>query len=332
MLTKKERLNNRMFLGTKLNWFVHLKSGDDDENALMLEPTPLLAPRTQKYFVSTFQSDYKEANDLVIESKLIIKKADPVANSGKYYCSTQNFNSNNMLNAMNTSSVDIQVVGKNYMSTDNKFPKIDDAGNNNKSAVYCPQFITQTYKGVYSWPKTLARTQSKLGCHIGTDSNAYLTCDASGKWAIDAIELSECEFTSNLTRFLQTLTYVSFDQIVLGSNITLDKLITYLVKSDSFNLNDPLQVTKYDILYVQRFLLANLNSSREAKLGSLSWRRQFVWLNDLLARLSPVELVQARELDANTFNMYFSQCFMPVITADFVNKHQSKKTGSESGK
>ena len=149
---------------------------------------------------------------------------------------------------------------------------------------------------------------------------------------MDDIGLSECEFTSNLTRYLQTLTsVVSRDRISLNSDITLDKLIANLVKSDSFDLSDPLQVSKYDILYMQRFLLANLNGSRASKLGSVSWRRQFVWLNDLMARLSPVELRQARELDAATFGMYFGQCLMPVVAADFARKHRSHNATLDAG-
>ena len=49
-----------------------------------------------------------------------------------------------------------------------------------------------------------------------------------------------------------------------------------------------------------------------------------MWLNDLLARLSPIELRQARELDAKTFNMYSSQCFIPVLTRDFAVKQMKK--------
>ncbi len=144
-----------------------------------------------------------------------------------------------------------------------------------------------------------------------------LLCDAKGKWSQVNIDLTGCEYTSNLTRFLENLTRTKLDQVQLNSNITLDKLITWLVKSDSFNLDHPLQISKYDILFIQRFLIADLNSNRSARIDSLPWRRQFVWLNDLLSRLSPIEMKNAHQLDPTTFNLYFSQCLIPVLTRDF---------------
>ena len=186
MLNKKQRYNNRIFLGTKLNWLIKPKKNADSQvqasESTVLQPTPLLAPRTQKYFVSIFQSDYKANNELVIESKLIIKKTDALANSGQYFCSTHNFNANNMLNGFNTSKVDIRVVNKNYMNTgsDKVAKNADVLGN--KSTLYCPQFIAHTHKGVYTWPRTLASVESKQSCSLGSSvtSNAYLVCEKTG--------------------------------------------------------------------------------------------------------------------------------------------------------
>lgn len=332
----RNRLNNQLFLGTKLNWMIRLKSNDKLVN---IKPTPLLGVSNEKYYVSIFQSDYKlPMNMMVIESKLIIKKTDAVSNTGKYFCSTQNFNSNNILNDLNTTSVDIRVVGKAYLNEaeSNRFSPEKVNNPKNPSSVHCPQFITQTYKGTYTWPKTISNTRSRQKCSFeNSDSEAfsYLMCDSNGEWLIGDIDLTRCEFTSNLTRFLQNLTYIdpsSANEIVLNSELTLDKLITYLVKSDSFNLNDPFQVNKYDILYIQRFLLADLNSKRVEKLESVSWRRQFIWLNDLLARLSPIELNQARELDPLTFNMYFSNCLIPVITSDYLHIYHKEDLESKN--
>jgi len=118
-----------------------------------LKSSPLIADAQQSYYVSIFQSDYKASNEIVIESKLIIKRTTSLENSGQYMCSTQNFNSNNVLNALNTTKVDIQVVSKIDMDTNLNGKPTDQLDSNkslfnNKSSVYCPQFITQTYKGM----------------------------------------------------------------------------------------------------------------------------------------------------------------------------------------
>ena len=164
-------------------------------------------------------------------------------------------------------------------------------------------------------------------------------CDSAGIWSFHSssrqlFDLTACEFESNLTRFLQDLTYINnnnnntnyiknhihLNTANVKKMFSLDKLITYLVKSDSFNR---IKISRYDILYIQRFILAlvfknNNNNNNNLLLDSFTWRRQFIWLNDLLARLSPIELKYARQIDANTFNLYFSQCVMPVLTRDFL--------------
>ncbi len=153
-LSNDKRLNNRLFLGTKLNWLVAPKG---KKELVELRPSPLLADAQQSYYVSIFQSDYKASNEIVIESKLIIKRTSSLGNSGQYMCSTENFNANNVLNGLNTSRVDIQVVSKSYMDTNSNMKASGteqanadvDSGflSNNRSKVYCPQFVTQTYKG-----------------------------------------------------------------------------------------------------------------------------------------------------------------------------------------
>ena len=216
----------------------------------------------------------------------------------------------------------LKVVNKNSLVT----PTITDITNNkpnksqfNESAIYCPQLISQTYKGVITWPKTLSNTVAKEKCSISKSlAPGFAThrCTAEGTW-INLLNLASCDFESNLTRSLQDLTYLinSRTEIALNSELTLDKLISSVV-----NMVDPFQINKYDILFIQRFLVAKMNVSRLDSLMSKTLRAQFVWLNDLLAKLSPIEINEARKLDMNVFNTYFSNTLMPVLTHSFMGK------------
>ena len=333
MLSVKKPIQHRgihQFQTTKLSWT--LRSNTESR---LLKSTLTNSVKLAKHFISIVESSYKLKNELVIESKLIIKRTEALLNTGKYICST--LNSNKVFNKLNATSVDIKVVNRNDIaaSTEALEPATNKMANTNKSTVYCEPQITQTYKGVYSWPKTFANTSWTQKCLFNENPiEAYgrYDCDSAGKWVADSLDLSKCEFESNLTRLLKQLTSQSPAQLSASSNMSIGQLINQLVKHD---LNTPLQMNAYDILYVQRFLFVKFNKLQTPAQVN-TWRRQFVWLTDLLARSSPTELTQARSFDANTFGHYFVKALMPVLTYDFVNdikKHNAKFVDSnDNGK
>lgn len=76
------------------------------------------------------------------------------------------------------------------------------------TAGYCPSFTTQTSKGVYTWPKTVAGVVSELPCKIGEDRMvASHFCSQTGLW--EKLNVEDCEYTDEVLRGLKTLTITS---------------------------------------------------------------------------------------------------------------------------
>jgi len=71
----------------------------------------------------------------------------------------------------------------------------------------------------------------------------------------------------------------------------------------------------YDISFIQRYLISNLNSNKTFNLQSKSWRHQFIWLNDMLSRLNEFYLRKASHvIDAKSFSIYFFDCLLSIVT------------------
>ncbi len=301
--------NNRIFLETHLKWF--LEKNDEiieiDANKMGYAKSPL---------VNIFETNHKIKSDIVIESKLLIKGVKSSVNSGKYFCST--FNSHNTkLAYLNTSLVEISILNGNSKTDEIKAVKP-------KNLVYCMESITNTFKGSYKWPRTQAGVKSKQKCSIQDSpyhfKEASLQCQQNGQWE-KAPNIEECLFESNLTRYLQALTKLDPKRgiVKFSSNTSLDDLIHKLV---SFQLGE---INPFDIIYIQRFLIAHLNST--ANKVSFSHKSQFIWLNDILSKLPALD--QAKLVDPFTFATYFKRC-LAIVVSDKMLNNQTEETYSQN--
>ena len=148
-------------------------------------------------------------------------------------------------------------------------------------------------------------------------------CLPNGKWA-EYVDLSQCQFESNLTRYLFNLTKSAYIE-----NINLEQFIhrivsiqsakeilnTTILQDAEFNqTSTKSQINMYDVLYIQKYLIKNLSSNR-TNLQSGSWKQQFMWLNDMLSKLNPFYLNKAKQMDVNTFSAYFFECLLPIVSS-----------------
>lgn len=80
---------------------------------------------------------------------------------------------------------------------------------------YCPAVGTDTNKGRYNWPKSMAGFAQRLPCTSGAAADytgdgvasASYRCDAVGRWR--DLNTSDCQYTSTNTRVLEEYAKVS---------------------------------------------------------------------------------------------------------------------------
>jgi len=303
-----ETISNLVFLDTHLKWYLNKDNQITEIDTNKFDSKPP--------YINLFETNHKIKNDLIIESKLLIKGVKSALNSGKYFCSTLNMR-NSKLNNLNTTLVEISTLNRN---NDNNISEEDLKVKPLKKMLYCKEFVTNTYKGSFKWPRTQAGTRSTQKCVIQdphrNNKEASLMCDSNGNW-LNTPNIEECQFESNLTRHVQLLTKLDLktNSLKLNSNVSLDDLIHKLV---SFQIGD---YNPYDIIYIQRFLIASFNVTN--KNHEKSW--QFIWINDMLAKLSSLE--KAKSLDPLTFSTYFKRCLIPIVI-DKILHNPSKTTTS----
>ena len=298
---------------------------------------------TNTQIFETRNNNFK-ISDSMMESKLLITNSMSLPNSGKYSCMANIIISNDLNNkkiVLNTSQVDIRVLNKNEPNLIDSSTSLKTNTNkltttNNIDKIYCPEIITQTYKGIYKWPKTMHSTKMTQKCAINltkSDSNynqASFECMSDGKWST-YIDLTKCPFESNLTRYLENLTtpakiITKSRMMTKQSNmsaisvITLEELIHNIVSIQSKSSNNKQSINMYDIIFIQKFLLMSMHSNK-TQTQSSTWRHQFMWLNDMLSKLNEYFLIDAQSIDSNTFSNYFFECIF-----GFLNNQNSNAT------
>ncbi|KAK3095548.1 hypothetical protein FSP39_015980 [Pinctada imbricata] len=70
-------------------------------------------------------------------------------------------------------------------------------------AATCPSITTKTKKGVYKWPRTVAGVVSQQPCKRGKGRKALHRCSKKNLW--EEVDVTQCEFTDEATRKLQSL-------------------------------------------------------------------------------------------------------------------------------
>jgi hypothetical protein len=218
--------------------------------------------------------DKKNKLNAMIESKLIIKNAH-MANSGVYSCRSSN-------ESVSSNQVSIKVINKLDLNQQKPSTSLKNIILNEQDLVYCPQMITKTFKGVYKWPKTMSNRTVKLECVINPSNHSRFDCLPGGKWSSN-IDLTECQFESNLTRYL---TEISTNE--QNKRIDLDQFINNIVSN---------QINENDVSLIQKLILQNSDKPEI--------RQQFIWLNDVLIKLNDFHLNRAQLNDAQTFSAYF---------------------------
>nr|CAD7401289.1 unnamed protein product [Timema cristinae] len=77
---------------------------------------------------------------------------------------------------------------------------------------HCPQTVTETNKGVYWWPRTVAGYTLQFPCQAESVSGlAHHTCDSEGKW--ERLDVSECPYISPTTSLLDHLVKMNLSLI-----------------------------------------------------------------------------------------------------------------------
>jgi hypothetical protein len=166
---------------------------------------------TQIQIIESRLKRHKSEEDIV-ESKLMVTNTLGAQHTGKYFCSATIDSSwdSSKRTPITTNKVDIKVINRKQLDgfdkngkIINKLDKKDDT-----KMLYCGEIITQTYKGVYKWPKTIANSKLSQKCAFGKRGNAsdnvMIECRKDGNWA-DYIDVANCLFESNLTRYLHKL-------------------------------------------------------------------------------------------------------------------------------
>jgi hypothetical protein len=82
------------------------------------------------------------------------------------------------------------------------------------SSQYCPLSVTESNRGRYLWPRTLAGVEQELECTVADVKQlrsavvrAKRLCDVGGRWSEPNV--SQCGYTSQTTRRLEELSFVS---------------------------------------------------------------------------------------------------------------------------
>ena len=232
----------------------------------------------------------------------------------------RNENLNSDILTLNTTWIDIKILNKIELKNIDSINKKEKSFKN-KNTLYCSEIVTQTYKGVYKWPKTFASNKLTQKCSTNNTHFVVFECKSNGEWS-NLIDLSQCDFNSNLTNYL----YKIMDQ-KKSSLINLEEFIRNLVSiqsADNISINSNISnlpkkpktdINMYDISYIQRYLISNLNSNKTVNLQSKSWRHQFIWLNDMLSLLNEFYLRKASHvIDAKSFSSYFFDGLLSIVT------------------
>lgn len=323
--TNFQRLKMNLFYKSQIKWYVN-------ETQLQQQ-------------VQVVENKAKLKNsDFLIESKLIVAKTSQMYHSGRFYCAANLYVDNaRHSNRINTSSVEIKIVGKFDLDSNDK-STTSRVVTTTPPPIYCPEMIIQTYKGnlfdhkvsfgrlncfkllkgVYKWPKTVANSRYTQSCsHSLPYSNSsshhvYLDCLPSGEWSHRISADLQCQFESNLTKYLDMLNSNLINSRALASTTSTSRLVSLedfihdVVKIQTTNQTE---MNMYDIVFIQNYLnQVKLQLQRLSTQGSSeAWRYQLLLINDMFAKLNSYYFDQARRIAPKTFSRYFTNTLLDTI-------------------
>ena len=160
----------------------------------------------------------------VLESKLVIGNTLSAQNSGNYRCVATTFMGEEK-RSLTTAWVEIKILNKIDLKNIDALNKKEKEAKQSEATLYCAEIITQTYKGVYKWPKTLAHTKLTQKCASNSSAYVVFECGAGGEWA-DLIDLRQCEFKSNLTKYLYELTRSASNESITNLEEFIHKIVS----------------------------------------------------------------------------------------------------------
>ncbi|CAF0803966.1 unnamed protein product [Brachionus calyciflorus] len=298
-LLKKFRTKAPNFYKSQIKWFLN------DQTQLMISTIYYTKDSPTQIQIIENKSKFKQ--DDLIESKLIITNTISTQHTGRYSCVASLHLNEKKLN-INTSKVEIKVLTRhqlNILEPNSEEPKAKSS--------YCPEIITQTYKGIYKWPRTLANskvTQKCTGFNSSATYFAIFECQSNGKWS-DLMNLSDCLFESNLTKYL-------FDLNKEKRELNLEDFIKKIISIQSNDNGTVKQsLNKYDITFIQNYLVDLINRNMSELIKSTSWKHEFLFLNDMMSRLNEFYLKQAKLTDFKIFSNYFFDVLLEVLMSNF---------------
>lgn len=155
---------------------------------------------------------------IVIESKLMISNTRSSHHTGKYSCAAVIDSELGIKRIpVTTNRVDIKIISRENLDNSEK-SKTSTTGNYESENLglsmlpYCNEVIVQTYRGVYKWPQTVANSKLSQKCVSGrttVNDTTSFECGDDGKWS-DNVDVQNCLFESNLTRYLDFIDQSNF--------------------------------------------------------------------------------------------------------------------------
>ncbi|RNA42586.1 adhesion G -coupled receptor A3 [Brachionus plicatilis] len=284
-LLKKFRHRSSNFYKSQIKWFLN------EQTQLMISTIYYTKDTPTQIQIVENKSKFKL--DDLIESKLIITNTISGQHTGKYSCVAGLYLNEKRLN-VNTSRVEIKVLTRHQLNVIE--PSVQET---KQKSPYCPEIITQTYKGIFKWPRTLANSKITQKCS-GANSSAFaiFECKQDGQWS-DFMDLSACFFESNLTKYL-------FGLEKGKKEIDLEEFIRQIISIQSnHNTSVKQSLNKFDVINVQK--------NRSEVLDSNSWKHEFMFLNDMLSKLNEFYLIQAKLANLEVYGNYFFNVLMEVL-------------------
>lgn len=300
-LLKKFRAKSVNFYKSQIKWFFN------DQTQLMI--STIYYTKDTPTQIQIIENKSKFKLDDLIESKLVISNTISGQHTGRYSCVASLHLNEKRLN-LNTSQVEIKVLTRHQLNVIE--PSVEET---KKKSPYCPEIITQTYKGIFKWPRTLASSKITQKC-VGTNASSFaiFECKQDGQWS-DYMNLSTCFFESNLTKYL-------FGLEKSQKEINLEEFIRQIISIQSNHNSSSIQsLNKFDVLNVQKYLIDLMHRNQSAILNSNSWKHEFMFLNDMLSKLNEFYLIQAKLTNLQVYGNYFFNVLIQVLTSSANKAH-----------
>lgn len=187
--------NQVVFEGDKLQLECHVSESDIEMNVTwihdgeMVEADHELSPLLYK----------RRLPDRIGVTTLVIEQLNAAGDSGNWTCRVET--------ALGTSELSIEIVILSWKT------------------VYCPPEVTNSNRGQYVWPSTIAGVKQIIPCSAGAAPDvdrsmvaaAQRICDSAGNWQ-DA-DVSQCRYVSKTTQALEDYLLVSMQKVCWKSQL-----------------------------------------------------------------------------------------------------------------